>query len=74
MLHMIHHAVQALNSVYTVQFECSVTRVVSSRSVQSAILSMYCIQHCSSAVPSDFAMSEDAGIEPRTVATLTLTI
>jgi hypothetical protein len=33
---------------------------------------MYVIQHCSSAAPQ-ISVSEDAGIEPRTVATLALT-
>ncbi len=30
---------------------------------------MYCIQHCFICRPSDSTVSEDAGIEPRTVAT-----
>jgi hypothetical protein len=30
---------------------------------------MYCIQHCFIYRPSDFTVSEDDGIEPRTVAT-----
>ncbi len=34
---------------------------------------MYVIQHCFICRPSDFTVSEDAGIEPRTVATLALT-
>jgi hypothetical protein len=34
---------------------------------------IYDIQHCFIRRPSDFTVSEDAGIEPRTVATLTLT-
>jgi hypothetical protein len=34
--------------------------------------SMYCIQHCFICRPSDSDVSEDAGIEPRTVATLAL--
>ncbi len=33
---------------------------------------MYVIQHCFICGPSDSTMSEDAGIEPRTVATLAL--
>jgi hypothetical protein len=33
-------------------------------------ISMYCIQHCFICHPSDSTVSEDAGIEPRTVATL----
>jgi hypothetical protein len=36
-------------------------------------LFMYVIQHCFICRPSDSAESEDAGIEPRTVATLALT-
>jgi hypothetical protein len=32
-------------------------------------VSMYCIQHCFICRPSDFSVSEDAGIESRTVAT-----
>ncbi len=32
-------------------------------------LFMYCIQHCFLCRPSDFTLSEDAGIEPRTVVT-----
>jgi hypothetical protein len=34
---------------------------------------MYIIQHCFICRPSDSIVSEDAGIEPRTVATLALT-
>jgi hypothetical protein len=34
---------------------------------------MYVIQHCFICRPSDSTVSEDAGIEPRTVATLALT-
>jgi hypothetical protein len=34
---------------------------------------MYAIQHCFIGRPSDSAVSEDAGMEPRTVATLALT-
>ena len=37
-------------------------------------LFMYVIQHCFICRPSDSAESEDAGIEPRTVATLALAI
>ncbi len=36
-------------------------------------LLMYVIQHCFTCRPSDSTVSEDAGIEPRTVATLALT-
>jgi hypothetical protein len=36
-------------------------------------LLMYVIQHCFICRPSDSTVSEDAGIEPRTVATLALT-
>ena len=36
--------------------------------------SMYCIQHCFICRPSDSAVSEDAGIEPRTVATSDLAV
>ncbi len=35
---------------------------------------MYCIQHCLICRPSDFTVSEDAGIEPRTVATSALAV
>jgi len=35
---------------------------------------MYVIQHCFIRRPSDSTVSEDAGIEPRTVATLTLVV
>ncbi len=35
---------------------------------------MYDIQHCFICSPSDFTMSEDAGIEPRTVATTALAV
>jgi hypothetical protein len=35
---------------------------------------MYCIQHCFICRPSDSTVSEDAGIEPRTVATLALAV
>jgi hypothetical protein len=35
---------------------------------------MYFIQHCFIFRPSDSTVSEDAGIEPRTVATLALTV
>jgi hypothetical protein len=38
------------------------------------VLFMYYIQHCFICCPSDFTVSEDAGIEPRTVATLTLAV
>ena len=31
---------------------------------------IYCIQHCFICRPSDFTVSEDVGIEPRTVATM----
>jgi hypothetical protein len=34
---------------------------------------MYVIQYCFICRPSDYTVSEDAGIEPRTVATLALT-
>jgi hypothetical protein len=34
--------------------------------------SIYCIQHCFICRPSDSTVSEDAGIEPRTVATSAL--
>ncbi len=34
----------------------------------------YCIQHCFICRPSDFTVSEYAGIEPRTVATSALTV
>ncbi len=34
--------------------------------------SMYCIQHCFICRPSDSTVSEDAGIQPRTVATSAL--
>jgi hypothetical protein len=34
---------------------------------------MYVIQHCNICRPSDSTVSEDAGIEPKTVATLALT-
>ncbi len=36
-------------------------------------LFMYVIQHCFICRPSDLTVLEDAGIEPRTVATLALT-
>jgi hypothetical protein len=36
--------------------------------------SMYCIQHCFICSPSDSTVSEAAGIEPRTVATLALAV
>jgi hypothetical protein len=36
-------------------------------------LFFYFIQHCFICRPSDFTVSEDASIEPRTVATLALT-
>ncbi len=36
--------------------------------------SMYCIQHCFICRPSDYTVSEDAGIEPRTVATSELAV
>ncbi len=36
--------------------------------------SMYCIQHCFICRPSDTTVSEDAGIEPRTVATAALAV
>jgi hypothetical protein len=36
-------------------------------------LLMYVIQHCFICRPSDSTVSEDAGIEPRTVTTLALT-
>jgi hypothetical protein len=35
---------------------------------------MYCIQHCFICRPSDSTVSEDAGIESRTVATSTLAV
>jgi hypothetical protein len=35
---------------------------------------MNCIQHCFICRPSDSTVSEDAGIEPRTVATSALTV
>ncbi len=35
---------------------------------------MYCIQHCFICRPSDSTVSEDAGIEPRTVATSALAV
>jgi hypothetical protein len=38
------------------------------------ILSVYHIQHCFICRPSDSTVSEDAGIEPRTVATSALTV
>jgi hypothetical protein len=34
---------------------------------------MYAIQHCYICRPSDFTVSEDAGIEPGTIATSALT-
>jgi hypothetical protein len=37
------------------------------------LLFMYVIQHCVICHPLDSTVSEDAGIEPRTVATLALT-
>ncbi len=37
-------------------------------------LYMYDIQHCFICRPSDFTVSEDAGIEPRTVATTALAV
>jgi hypothetical protein len=37
-------------------------------------LFMYDIQHCFICRPSDSTVSEDAGIEPRTVATLALAV
>ncbi len=38
------------------------------------LLSLYFIQHCFICHPSDYTVSEDAGIEPRTVATSTLAV
>jgi hypothetical protein len=35
---------------------------------------MYCIQHCFIRRPSDSTVSEDARIEPRTVATSALAV
>ncbi len=35
---------------------------------------MYCIQHCFICRPSDSTVSEDAGVEPRTVATSALEV
>ncbi len=35
---------------------------------------MYVIQHCFICRPSDSSVSEDAGIEPRTLATLALAV
>jgi hypothetical protein len=35
---------------------------------------MYCIQHCFICRPSDSTVSDDAGIEPRTVATSVLSV
>ncbi len=37
-------------------------------------LSMYCNQHCFICRPSDSTVSEDAGIEPRPVATSALAV
>jgi hypothetical protein len=36
---------------------------------KNSLCTMYCIQHCFICRPSDSTVSEDAGIEPRTVAT-----
>jgi hypothetical protein len=36
-------------------------------------LFMYVLQHCFICCPSDFTVSEDGGIEPKTVATSALT-
>jgi hypothetical protein len=41
--------------------------------VFGCFLVMYVIQHCFICRPSDFTVSEDAGIEPRIVVTLALT-
>ncbi len=38
------------------------------------IFSVYCIQHCFICRPSDSTVTEDAGIEPRTVATSALAV
>ena len=38
------------------------------------ILSKYCMQHCFICRPSDSTVSEDAGIEPRTVATSAMAV
>jgi hypothetical protein len=38
------------------------------------IFSLYFIQHCSICRPSDYTVSEDAGIEPRTVASSALAV
>ncbi len=35
---------------------------------------MYCIQHCFICRPSDSTVSEDAGIEPRTIVTTALAV
>ncbi len=41
--------------------------------IQTKFFFMYVIQHCSICRPSDSPVTEDAGIEPRTVATVALT-
>ncbi len=44
------------------------------RGISWIFFSMVCIQHCFICRPSDSAVSEDAGIEPRTVATSALAV
>jgi hypothetical protein len=44
------------------------------RFVENFLIFMHDIQHCFLCRPSDSTVSEDAGIEPRTVATTALTV
>ncbi len=50
------------------------TSLCSLRGIFLDFFFVYCIQHCFICRPSDSTVSEDAGIEPRTVATTALTV
>ncbi len=72
----------SLPTSWQLQVEMVQSESIASRNSNTFILSycqwliscfMYDIQHCFICRPSDSTVSEDAGIEPRTVATLALT-
>ncbi len=63
----------AFNAVYSITCSVAAVSLKLKGGIFCFFLLMYCIQHRLICRPPDSTVSEDAGIEPRTVATLTLT-
>jgi hypothetical protein len=71
--HALHRHLQEGGPTHRL-FRCPATRGGHKIIIIIYSFFLYCIQHCIICRPSDCTVSEDAGIEPRTVATSALAV